>query len=177
MPKTKFDKANQSAEVKLEIEENEIKEEIEEVSKDDDSIGEADDDDDDEDIKDEDESSEDDENDDFIKDDDKYDEENKDTETVDEKRPRVISNDVSEGKTVFLKNVPFDVQNEELKACMEQYGPVYYALVCMDPLTEHSKGTAFVKFRVIFFPLSTISYSKILHNQGRLMSRKSGKCE
>lgn len=64
------------------------------------------------------------------------------------KRPNRMSNDVSEGKTVFLKNVPFSVKNEELKNYMEQFGPVYYALVCHDPLTEYSRGTAFVKFQV-----------------------------
>jgi nucleolar protein 4 len=65
--------------------------------------------------------------------------------------PRRISNDVNEGKTVFIKNVPFSATNEDLKTCMLQFGPVYYALICIDQLTEHSKGTAFVKFRVIFF--------------------------
>ncbi|XP_058806860.1 RNA-binding protein 28-like isoform X2 [Phymastichus coffea] len=60
--------------------------------------------------------------------------------------PKRFSNDISEGKTVFIKNVPFTAKNEDLKQCMEQFGPVYYALICMDPLTEHSKGTAFVKF-------------------------------
>lgn len=58
------------------------------------------------------------------------------------------SHDIGEGKTVFLKNVPFDITNDELKACVQQIGPVYYAVVCIDPLTEHSRGTAFVKFRV-----------------------------
>ncbi|KAI4463916.1 rna-binding motif protein 14b [Holotrichia oblita] len=71
-------------------------------------------------------------------------------EDIDEKteikKPHIISNDVSEGKTVFIKNVPFTVTNEDLKECMLQFGHVYYALVCVDRLTEHSKGTAFVKF-------------------------------
>lgn len=67
------------------------------------------------------------------------------------KYPRFESHDVSEGKTVFLKNVPFSVKNHELKKYMEQFGPVYYALVCIDSLTEYSRGTAFVKFKVIFF--------------------------
>ncbi|CAL1689512.1 unnamed protein product [Lasius platythorax] len=67
----------------------------------------------------------------------------------DAKHPRRISNDVSEGRTVFLKNVPFSVKNDELKSFMEQFGPIYYALICIDPLTEYSKGTAFVKFRHI----------------------------
>lgn len=69
------------------------------------------------------------------------------------KRPHVISNDITEGKTVFIKNLPFSATNEDLKNCMSQFGPVYYALVCVDKFTEHSKGTAFVKFVVsaLFF--------------------------
>ncbi|RZC40310.1 RNA-binding protein 28, partial [Asbolus verrucosus] len=65
----------------------------------------------------------------------------------DEKKPRVESNDVVEGKTVFIKNVPFTATNEDLKECMRQFGPIYYALICIDKYTEHSKGTAFVKFQ------------------------------
>ncbi|KAL6426036.1 hypothetical protein ACFW04_008962 [Cataglyphis niger] len=67
----------------------------------------------------------------------------------DAEHSRRTSNDVSEGRTVFLKNVPFAVKNDELKNFMEQFGPIYYALVCIDPLTEYSKGTAFVKYRHI----------------------------
>jgi nucleolar protein 4 len=67
------------------------------------------------------------------------------------RKPKVISNDVSEGRTVFIKNIPFSASNDDLKTCMEQFGPVIYALICMDPVTEHSKGTAFVKFRVCHY--------------------------
>lgn len=76
-------------------------------------------------------------------------------------RPRRVSNDVNEGKTVFLKNVPFSATNEELRQCMEQFGPVYYALICMDQLTEHSKGTAFVKFQVSVLLSDFIELSKM----------------
>ncbi|XP_063236385.1 RNA-binding protein 28 [Bacillus rossius redtenbacheri] len=62
-------------------------------------------------------------------------------------RPRVTSDDVAEGRTVFLKNIPFSATNENLRECVEQFGEVIYALVCIDPLTEHSKGTGFVKFK------------------------------
>lgn len=56
---------------------------------------------------------------------------------------------MKEGLTVFFKNVSFSVNNYDLKQFMkERFGPIYYALVCVDRLTEHSKGTAFVKFRV-----------------------------
>ncbi|CAG9856860.1 unnamed protein product [Phyllotreta striolata] len=63
-----------------------------------------------------------------------------------EHKPRMVSNDVTEGKTIFIKNVPFDATNDDLKKCMWQFGRVYYALICKDKLTEHPKGTAFVKF-------------------------------
>lgn len=66
-----------------------------------------------------------------------------------ENKKRFKSHDVKEGLTVFLKNVSFSVNNDELKRFMkEKFGPIYYALICVDRLTEHSKGTAFVKFRV-----------------------------
>uniref|UniRef100_A0A1B6GH73 RRM domain-containing protein n=1 Tax=Cuerna arida TaxID=1464854 RepID=A0A1B6GH73_9HEMI len=55
--------------------------------------------------------------------------------------------DVEEGKTVFVKNLPFSVTDEEFRECMEQFGPVFYALVCKDKFTEHSKGSGFVKFK------------------------------
>ncbi|XP_063913163.1 RNA-binding protein 28-like [Zophobas morio] len=70
-------------------------------------------------------------------------------EDIDEppvKKPKFESNDVVEGRTVFIKNVPFSATNDDLKECMKQFGPIYYALICVDKFTEHSKGTAFVKF-------------------------------
>ncbi|EFA01819.1 RNA-binding protein 28 [Tribolium castaneum] len=63
------------------------------------------------------------------------------------KKPKFESNDVTEGKTIFIKNVPFTATNDDIKQCMSQFGPLYYALICVDKYTEHSKGTAFVKFR------------------------------
>uniref|UniRef100_A0A1B6HF17 RRM domain-containing protein n=2 Tax=Homalodisca liturata TaxID=320908 RepID=A0A1B6HF17_9HEMI len=62
-----------------------------------------------------------------------------------EKRER--KQDVEEGKTVFVKNLPFSATDEEFRECMEQFGPVFYALVCKDKFTEHSKGSGFVKFK------------------------------
>jgi len=77
-------------------------------------------------------------------------EDNDDNESVisTANKKRFKSHDVKEGLTVFFKNVSFSVNNDELKRFVkERFGPIYYALVCVDRLTEHSKGTAFVKFR------------------------------
>lgn len=77
------------------------------------------------------------------------DEEDKhDTEEDAKQKPHVESNDAEEGKTIFIKNLPFLVTNKELGECMSQFGQLYYAIVCIDRLTEHSKGTGFVKFKV-----------------------------
>ncbi|KAL0272712.1 UNVERIFIED_CONTAM: hypothetical protein PYX00_005577 [Menopon gallinae] len=63
------------------------------------------------------------------------------------KKVKVQSNDVEEGKTLFIRNLPFSVTNEDLKSCFAKFGELEYALVCIDKLTEHSKGTGFVKFK------------------------------
>jgi nucleolar protein 4 len=63
---------------------------------------------------------------------------------------------------VFIKNVPFSASNDDLKTCMEQFGKVIYALICTDPVTEHSKGTAFVKFQVCYS--SVLSSVKVCYS-------------
>lgn len=67
-----------------------------------------------------------------------------------DQRTRQRHDDIDEGKTVFVKNLPFSATNEEFKKCIEQFGPVYYAVICKDKLTEHSRGSGFVKFKVGF---------------------------
>nr|XP_015918708.1 RNA-binding protein 28 isoform X2 [Parasteatoda tepidariorum] len=57
------------------------------------------------------------------------------------------SDDISEGKTVFIRNVSFATTKESLRESLERYGDCEYCLICVDPVTEHSKGTAFVKFK------------------------------
>lgn len=71
-------------------------------------------------------------------------------ERKNEKRSLAFSNDIVEGKTVFIKNVPFSATNDDLKECISQFGPTIYTLICIDQFTEHSKGTAFIKFKVKF---------------------------
>lgn len=58
------------------------------------------------------------------------------------------SNDVMEGCTVFLKNVPFGANDEDVKKCCQKFGLIQYAIVNRDSISGHSKGTAFVKFKM-----------------------------
>ncbi|KAM3966090.1 RNA-binding protein 28 [Aphomia sociella] len=62
-------------------------------------------------------------------------------------RQRIQLNDAEDGCTVFIVNIPFSIDNDLLKQFAEQTGPVKYALICVDKMTEHSKGSGFVKFQ------------------------------
>ncbi|XP_075772847.1 RNA-binding protein 28 isoform X2 [Pelodiscus sinensis] len=58
------------------------------------------------------------------------------------KRP----SDVSEGRTVFIRNLPFDTEEEELGETLEQFGDLKYVRIVLHPDTEHSRGCAFAQF-------------------------------
>lgn len=57
-------------------------------------------------------------------------------------------NDIVEGCTVFIKNVPFAATNDDLYKACRQFGKIKYALITTDKVSGHSKGSGFVKFRV-----------------------------
>ncbi|ODM99263.1 RNA-binding protein 28 [Orchesella cincta] len=87
-----------------------------------------------------------------LDDDDDDDEDDSDSDDAEQKyspqkRQKQISNDVEEGKTLFLRNLSFDTSEELLKQFFGKYGQLHYALLCKDSLTEHPKGTGFVKFK------------------------------
>lgn len=56
------------------------------------------------------------------------------------------SDDINEGKTVFIRNVSFDTDQDSLKTTMETFGPIKYCLLVIDKFTDLPRGTAFVKF-------------------------------
>lgn len=55
--------------------------------------------------------------------------------------------DVAAGQTLFIRNISFDTEQEDLQEFFSEYGEVEYCLVCVDKETGHSKGSAFVKFK------------------------------
>lgn len=63
------------------------------------------------------------------------------------KKVRKESNDIEEGKTVFIKNLSFETTQESLSDLMKEFGELEYSIICFDKLTERSKGTAFAKFK------------------------------
>lgn len=63
------------------------------------------------------------------------------------KKPRKESKDIEEGKTLFIRNLSFESNQDDLNELFKEFGELEYCIICMDKVTEHSKGTAFVKFK------------------------------
>lgn len=56
--------------------------------------------------------------------------------------------DIAEGRTVFIRSLSYDTEEEDLRDLMEEYfGPVVFAKLVMDKVMGHPRGTGFVKFR------------------------------
>ena len=73
-----------------------------------------------------------------------------DDETEGEKKGHDLKtgHDVAENKTVFVRNIAFNSDEEDLRDMMaENFGPVLFARLVMDKMTERPRGTGFVKFR------------------------------
>nr|XP_018265951.1 nucleolar protein 4 [Kwoniella dejecticola CBS 10117]OBR88109.1 nucleolar protein 4 [Kwoniella dejecticola CBS 10117] len=59
-------------------------------------------------------------------------------------KPTLPSVDV--GSTLFIRNLPFEVTEQELNALFRTFGPLRYARITIDKITGRSRGTGFVCF-------------------------------
>ncbi|XP_069048675.1 RNA-binding protein 28 [Lepisosteus oculatus] len=57
------------------------------------------------------------------------------------------TSDVNEGKTVFIRNLSFDTEEDGLEELLLEYGELKYVRIVLHPDTEHSKGCAFAQFK------------------------------
>ncbi|VDO00955.1 unnamed protein product [Rodentolepis nana] len=54
--------------------------------------------------------------------------------------------DTSEGRTLFIRNVPFDADEQSLYQFLATFGELEFVKIVKDKMTNHSRGTAFAKF-------------------------------
>ena len=52
------------------------------------------------------------------------------------------------GCTLFIRGIPFDMEEHELSSRFSKYGSVVYAKIVTDKATGVYRGTGFVKVRV-----------------------------
>uniref|UniRef100_A0A8B9HEA9 RNA binding motif protein 28 n=1 Tax=Astyanax mexicanus TaxID=7994 RepID=A0A8B9HEA9_ASTMX len=63
------------------------------------------------------------------------------------KQKKTLPSDVNEGRTVFIRNLSFDSEEEGIEECLLQFGELNYVRVVLHPETGHSKGCAFAQFK------------------------------
>ncbi|EMD36535.1 hypothetical protein CERSUDRAFT_106374 [Gelatoporia subvermispora B] len=66
------------------------------------------------------------------------------------------------GTTLFVRNVPFEATDDDLRTLFRAFGPLRYARVAMDPETGRSRGTGFVCFWNIEHADKAVEQSQIL---------------
>ncbi|XP_005802112.1 RNA-binding protein 28 [Xiphophorus maculatus] len=76
------------------------------------------------------------------------DEEEEEISPVQKQKPKKhLPSDVNEGRTVFIRNLSFDTEEEGLEEVLLQFGEVNYVKIVLHPETQHSKGLAFAQFK------------------------------
>ncbi|CAK6968954.1 RNA-binding protein 28 [Scomber scombrus] len=137
----------QAEESQSDDEEEQDSEEEEEDDDDDDASQEGGDDDDKSSLgshNDQDDSEDEDEED----DDDDDDDDDEEDESAKKKASRkLLPSDVNEGRTLFIRNLSFDTEEEGLEEVLLRYGELNYVKIVVHPDTEHSKGCAFAQFK------------------------------
>ena len=152
VPKKEFQEKNASgdfeSEPNTEVEkEKESDDEEKEEQKANDNDDDQGDDSDNENDSNEDEDEEGDENDSDSQDDGESEDEKDINEPTAKKLKWDKGHDINENKTVFVRNISFNADEEDLRIMMDQnFGKVIFAKFVIDKATEHPKGTAFVKF-------------------------------
>uniref|UniRef100_A0A182XJV2 RRM domain-containing protein n=1 Tax=Anopheles quadriannulatus TaxID=34691 RepID=A0A182XJV2_ANOQN len=141
---------DEDVEIKQEDEDGDEEEDAEDDEEDDEMDDEDDEDDEDDDGNDEefDDDEEDEEDFDDEEDEDEEDEDKKPSKLLKAKIKQEKRNEVEEGREVFVKNLPYDVEANELKEIMSQFGIVEKVLINRERISGHSKGTAFVIFKL-----------------------------
>ncbi|KAF4071995.1 hypothetical protein AMELA_G00269320 [Ameiurus melas] len=69
-------------------------------------------------------------------------------ENAKKKKPKnLLPSDVNEGRTIFIRNLSFNSEEENIEEVLLQFGELTYVRIVVHPETGHSKGYAFAQFK------------------------------
>ncbi|XP_068579454.1 RNA-binding protein 28 isoform X2 [Cebidichthys violaceus] len=80
-------------------------------------------------------------------------EEDEDEDTEEDKSAKkkaskkLLPSDVKEGRTIFIRNLSFDTEEDSLEEVLLKYGETHYIKIVIHTETGHSKGCAFAQFK------------------------------
>ncbi|XP_031149201.2 RNA-binding protein 28 [Sander lucioperca] len=79
---------------------------------------------------------------------DEEDEDGKEDDSAKKKASKkLLPSDVKEGRTIFIRNLSFDTEEDGLEEVLLKYGELNYIKVVLHTDTGHSKGCAFAQFK------------------------------
>nr|CDI51437.1 related to Nucleolar protein NOP4 [Melanopsichium pennsylvanicum 4] len=90
----------------------------------------------------------------------------------DEERPKLPAPE--EGTTLFVRNLPYQATEQELRDLFRSFGPLRYAKITMDKSTGRSKGTGFVCFWQPSSADAALAQAKIIERESGTGGSSSG---
>ncbi|KAJ1030169.1 hypothetical protein NDA16_001081 [Ustilago loliicola] len=78
-----------------------------------------------------------------------------------------------EGTTLFVRNLPYQATEEELRNLFRTFGPLRYAKIAMDKTTNRSKGTGFVCFWQAESADAALAQAKIIERESGVSGSSS----
>ncbi|SPO21108.1 related to Nucleolar protein NOP4 [Ustilago trichophora] len=92
-------------------------------------------------------------------------------ESEPEERPKLPAPE--EGTTLFVRNLPYQATEEELRNLFRSFGPLRYAKITMDKTTNRSKGTGFVCFWQASSADAALAQAKIIERESGVSGSSS----
>ncbi|TKY90746.1 hypothetical protein EX895_000744 [Sporisorium graminicola] len=78
-----------------------------------------------------------------------------------------------EGTTLFVRNLPYQATEEELRNLFRTFGPLRYAKIAMDKASNRSKGTGFVCFWQASSADAALAQAKIIERESGVSGSSS----
>ncbi|XWS54954.1 hypothetical protein CRYUN_Cryun10bG0133800 [Craigia yunnanensis] len=69
-------------------------------------------------------------------------------------------------RTIFISNLPFDIDNKELKERFSGFGEVQSFIPVLHPVTKRPRGTGFLKFKTIDAAIAAVSAANVASGLG-----------
>lgn len=86
-----------------------------------------------------------------------------------QKKRKTGTLDVQEQRTVFVRNLSFDANEESVSEAFSKFGPVKFVKLCIDKELERPKGTAFIQFETSQGAVNACAESEMFEMDSRVL--------
>ncbi len=86
-----------------------------------------------------------------------------------EKKKKDGTKDVQEKRTVFVRNLSYDANEDLIKEAFSKFGPVKFVRICYDRDLERPRGTAFIQFETKEGAMNACAESDLFEMDERIL--------